>query len=130
MTDTRFMKRSRPSASLALQYLLLQHPLMRRVEIRATGSRQLLVRSGIIYLGLDEFFGGTVERLQSLSRANSDSDSARRLIQPPLHVVALGGDLFERSNKTFHLGFFPNRNAHVIWQCGKQSADVHILLFH
>ena len=45
-------------------------------------------------------------------------------------LFSLRGHLLERSDETFHLGFFPDGDAHVIWQGGEQSADVDVLLFH
>ena len=45
-------------------------------------------------------------------------------------LFTLRGHLLERSDETFHLGLFPDGDAHVIWQGGEQSADVDVLLFH
>src|SRR5215472_16146728 len=41
-----------------------------------------------------------------------------------------GGHLLERFDKTFHLSFFSDRDAHMIWQSWEQSADMDVLLFH
>src|SRR5690349_7783072 len=83
-TDTRFMKRSRLSTSSELQYLLPTYPLMRRAEITGRTSPLLWTRSVVVYLGLHEFFGESVEELQLLSTASANSDSVWRLTQPPL----------------------------------------------
>ena len=72
---TRFMKRSRHSASWVLQYLLVRDLRMRPAAGMARVSRPLCVLSGIVYLGLREFFDEIVEELHSLSRVSADSDS-------------------------------------------------------
>ena len=76
---TRFMKRSRRSASSVLQYLLVWDLQMRSTAGTARVSRLLCVLLGIVFLGLHEFFGEIVKELQSPGRVSVDSDSARRL---------------------------------------------------
>src|SRR5215472_18998549 len=97
------MKRSRLSTSSELQYLLPTYPRMRRAEITARTSHRLWARSVVVYLGLHEFFGESVEELQSLSGASADSDSVRRLAQPPLQrFCALHDYSLKRVQERFH----------------------------
>jgi hypothetical protein len=53
-----------------------------------------------------------------------------RLTQPPLQLLALSGYLLEGTDETFHLGFLPDRKAHVVWKSWEQPADVNLALFH
>src|SRR5215472_12866370 len=103
---------------------------MRRAEITARRSRRLWARSVVVYLGLHEFFGESVEQLQLLSSASADSDSVWRLTQPPLQLFALSDHLFERIDEAFHLAFLPDGEAHVIWKSWEQPPDVNLALFH
>jgi hypothetical protein len=38
--------------------------------------------------------------------------------------------LLEGADETFHLGFLPDRKAHVVWKSWEQPADVNLALFH
>ena len=73
----------------------------------ARNARRLRVGSGAGYRKLQEF----LDKALSLLRLATG--------QPPLQLSALSGHLFKRADKTFHLGLFPDRNAHVIWQSGE-----------
>jgi hypothetical protein len=89
---TRFMKRSRRSASSVLPYLRVRDLRMRRAGGTARASRLLCVLLGLVYLGLQGFFGENADRVSLLrvKRAPRPCSSDELRWMRFLHSFCLG----------------------------------------